>query len=94
MPTIVVNKDVPFDREALLAQFKRNEIDGRVFFWPLSMLPMFKAQPDNTVSYGLYERAINLPTYHDLTETEMDRVIATVRGAFVEWRRRQTHLDG
>lgn len=79
MPTIVINEDVIFDREALLSVFKADNIDGRVFFWPLSMLPMFKAKPENTVSYGLYPRAVNLPTYHDLTESEMDRVIRHVR---------------
>jgi len=42
MPTIVLNEGVPFNRETLLAAFKADEIDGRVFFWPLSMLPMFK----------------------------------------------------
>jgi len=78
MPSIVVDPDVAFDREALLASFRKNQIDGRVFFWPLSMLPMFKERPGNVVSYGLYQRAVNLPSYHDITEAEMDRVIAPV----------------
>lgn len=78
MPTIVVDKDVPFDREKLLDRFKQSEIDGRVFFWPLSMLPMFEDQPQNEVSYGLYNRAINLPSYHDLTESEIDRVCGII----------------
>jgi perosamine synthetase len=79
MPTVVVAAGVPFDRARLLARFAREEIDGRVFFWPLSTLPMFAPRPGNTVSLGLYPRAINLPTYHDLTEAEMDRVVACVR---------------
>lgn len=79
MPTIVVDKEVEFDREVLLAAFKADNIDGRVFFWPLSMLPMFNNKPENVVSYGLYKRAINLPTYHDLTEAEMERVVGHVR---------------
>jgi len=79
MPTMVVDAGVRFEREALLAEFKKNNIDGRVFFWPLSMLPMFGEKPDNRVSYGLCERAINLPSYHALTEPEMDRVIDLVR---------------
>ena len=78
MPTIVVDESVPFERETLLATFKENNIDGRVFFWPLSMLPMFEKKPENAVSYGLYERAVNLPTYHDLTKNEMDRVIEII----------------
>jgi perosamine synthetase len=40
---------------------------------------MFEARPANIVSYRLYARAVNLPSYHDLTESEMDRVIDTVR---------------
>lgn len=79
MPSIVVDEGVPFDREELLATFKSANIDGRVFFWPLSMLPMFVRKPENTISYKLYNRAINLPTYHDLTEQEMDRVVAHIR---------------
>ena len=82
MPTFVANASVNFDREALLRDFKQHEIDGRVFFWPLSMLPAFADKPENAVSYDLYARALNLPTYHDLTEAEMDRVIACVRRAF------------
>lgn len=79
MPSIVVDDGVSFDREQLLRAFKADNIDGRVFFWPLSLLPMFDSKPENTVSHGIYERAVNLPTYHDLTESEMDRVMAHVR---------------
>jgi len=79
MPSIVVNKGIHFNKEALLSAFKADNIDGRVFFWPLSMLPMFEKKIENTVSYRLYKRAINLPTYHDLTEIEMDRVIGIIK---------------
>lgn len=82
MPTIVASHGQPFAREQLLDAFKADQIDGRVFFWPLSMLPMFAPVPANTVSYGLYPRALNLPSYHDLHESEMDRVVAHVRRQF------------
>lgn len=75
MPTVVVNEGIRFSREALLQDFKEEGIDGRVFFWPLSMLPMFADLPENRVSYDLFPRSINLPTYHDLTEDNMDRVV-------------------
>ena len=71
MPNIVVDARVPFDREALLATFRENNIDARTFFWPLSMLPMFSPQRDNTVSYGLYPRAMNLPSYHEISDTQL-----------------------
>lgn len=79
MPTIVVDHDVPFDREELLACFKRDQIDGRVFFWPLSQLPMFEPHYDHRVAYGTYLRAVNLPSYHDIGPSELERVVAVVR---------------
>lgn len=79
MPTIVVDEGISFNREVLLEKFKSDLIDGRVFFWPLSMLSMFKTQTENVISYGIFSRAVNLPSYHDLTESEMDRVVSNIR---------------
>jgi perosamine synthetase len=79
MPTFIVDPAVGFDRDALLASFTTQQIDARVFFWPMSMLPMFEPQAANVVSQDIYRRAMNLPSYHDRTETEMGRVVAEVR---------------
>ncbi len=81
MPTIVVNEDISFNRGSLLAAFKENDIDGRVFFWPLSMLPMFKEEPQNLVSYGLYERAINLPSFHEIKKAEIKKIANVIRSS-------------
>jgi perosamine synthetase len=78
MPTIVIDETVPFDREALLNELNVNDIDGRVFFWPLSMLPYFPDHPENVVALGLYKRAINLPTYHDIETQNIQRVCAII----------------
>ena len=74
MPTIVADARVPFDRERLLAAFKADNIDGRVFFWPLSSLPPFESCQQCSVSRLLSARAINLPSYHDLSNAQMARV--------------------
>jgi perosamine synthetase len=84
MPSFVVNEDISFNREAMLAAFKADNIDGRVFFWPLCILPMFMRKQENIVSYGLYKRAVNLPSYYDLIEENQDRVIHIVREALQE----------
>lgn len=81
MPSIVVDEGVPFDRERLLAAFREADIDGRVFFWPLSSLPMFSGCDRPEVSHGLYLRAANLPSYHDITVGQMDRVVQVVRSS-------------
>jgi perosamine synthetase len=82
MPTIVANPAVKFDRELLLNSFKESEIDGRTFFWPLSMLPMFQSCEDNEISYNLHTRAINLPSYHDLSSEQIKTIIQHVRKRF------------
>ncbi|RYB02191.1 DegT/DnrJ/EryC1/StrS family aminotransferase [Lichenibacterium ramalinae] len=79
MPTIVVDDDLSFDREVLLHAFKRDDIDGRVFFWPLSMLPPLKTS-SRPVSASLYRRAVNLPSYHDLDGHDIARVCDAVSG--------------
>ncbi len=82
MPTAVIAQETGATRERLLELFKAENIDGRVFFQPLSSLPMFQPIPSNRNSYDLPARAINLPSYHDLTNADQDRVINTVKSAY------------
>jgi len=81
MPTIVVDEGMGFDRDTMLAAFKAENIDGRVFFWPLNMLPMLKQKIDNVVSRSLYSRAVNLPSYHDIREAELERVVSCIESS-------------
>jgi len=79
MPTVVFDRELGLDRQELLDRFRDNAIDGRVFFYPLSSLPMFGEQRQNVVSYDIFERAVNLPSYHDLTDDDIARVARIVR---------------
>lgn len=79
MPTIVVDEGVPFDREALLTSFKADNIDGRVFFWPISSLGLLERCPQHPISNFLSVRATNLPSYHKLTQGSIDRVVQCIR---------------
>jgi len=78
MPTVVFNSETGVTRESLQDTFKHANIDARVFFNPLSSLPMFEVKPRNSISYDIPGRAINLPSYHELTNAEQDRVIAVL----------------
>jgi perosamine synthetase len=82
MPTVVIDDAVPFDRERLLEAFKAAEIDGRVFFWPLSGLSLpARVGPGGTpVAAAIHGRGVNLPSYHDLDETGIDRVCEVLTG--------------
>lgn len=82
MPTAVFAPETGVTREHLLELFKAENIDGRVFFHPLSSLPMFQPKPSNRNSFDIPARAINLPSYHDLTNADQDRVINVVKSAY------------
>jgi perosamine synthetase len=79
MPTVVFDKSLHVDREKLLALFKENNIDGRVFFYPLSSLPMFEEKKENEVSYDIFERAVNLPSYHEIMKEEITYIVEMMK---------------
>ena len=79
MPTVVFDTETGVTREELSAAFAGENIDARVFFHPLSSLEMFDSVPANRHAWDIPARAMNLPSYHDMTDHEQDRVIAIVR---------------
>ncbi len=82
MPTAVFDPATRVNREKLQAAFAAENIDARVFFHPLSGLPMFKPCPANVHAWEIPERAINLPSFHDITDDELDRVVSTLREVY------------
>jgi perosamine synthetase len=74
MPTVVFDTETGVTREKLQAAFLAENIDARVFFNPLSSLPMFEDQKQNRHAWEIPGRAINLPSFHDMTATEQDRI--------------------
>lgn len=87
MPTVVFGKETRVGRDQLLAAFAAENIDARVFFHPLSGLPMFEKCPDNVHAWDIPNRAINLPSFNDITDTEMDRVVAVIAAQIHQARR-------
>jgi perosamine synthetase len=81
MPTVVFDAQLSVTREGLLAAFAAENIDARVFFHPLSSLPMFDDQKQNRLAWGIPNRAINLPSYHDIDSVAQNSVIQVVRDA-------------
>ena len=82
MPTVVFDSETGVTRENLEAAFEAANIDARVFFHPLSSLPMFDDRPQNSYAWDIPWRAINLPSYHDIQNEEQDRVINVLRFAY------------
>ncbi len=79
MPTVVFEPGTGIVREGIQAAFADENIDARVFFWPLSGLPIFGGNPTNPIADSVASRAINLPSFHDITSDEIHRVSDVVR---------------
>lgn len=80
MPTAVFDAQTGVTREQLQAAFAEDNIDARVFFHPLSSLPMFEEHPQNCYALDIPTRAVNLPSYHDMTTAEQERVVHIILG--------------
>lgn len=78
MPTVVFSAESGITREKLQAALATENVDARVFFWPLTKLSMFESRMENVNSRVISQRAINLPSYHDISDQDQDRIIATV----------------
>jgi perosamine synthetase len=80
MPTAVFSKESGLTREKLGQLFEEANIDARVFFWPLSELD-FNESANNLVARDLASRSINLPSYHDMSMDDQDRVVKVINKA-------------
>lgn len=75
MPTVEFAPETSVTREEVQAAFTSENVDARVFFWPLSSLPMFEAVTSNKFAWDIPTRAINLPSYHEISEFQLTFVV-------------------
>lgn len=79
MSSLVFNEDAKIDREQFRAQLKEKMVDSRPFFFPMSSLPVFENQSkSNPVAYSIAKRGMNLPSGHNLRETDIDYVCEAI----------------
>ena len=78
MPNAVFSARTGVTREMLVEAFQLAGIDARVFFWPLTSLPAFGGKALNPVADRVASRSINLPSFHDISEPELERVVAVL----------------
>jgi len=73
------------ERDAVMQRIFEQEVSVNVHFIPLAMLSAYKNLgyriEDYPVTYDNYSREISLPVYYDLTDEQVQRVIAAVKNA-------------
>jgi perosamine synthetase len=80
MPNVVFDKETCVTRESLQKKFSKENVDARVFFWPLSSLGVFDNVEINDIAWDVSKRAINIPSYDGITIDEQDRIISILKG--------------
>lgn len=75
-------------RDAIIAAIAKRQVSVNVHFIPLPKLSFYEAQGHRMVdypnTYRLYSTEISLPVYYDLTDAQVDRVVAAVKDAVNE----------
>ena len=83
MPTIEAINNRNFNIDETINKLKKNGIDARVFFWPLSSLGFTgieKAFDFKYVSEEIHTRALNLPSPLDLKREDCRHVANIILG--------------
>ncbi len=66
-------------REELMVSLKKSGVDSRPFFYPVSDMPYINQQIFTPICHRISERGINLPTYFDLTESDIEYISSTLK---------------
>ncbi|MCB0764665.1 MAG: DegT/DnrJ/EryC1/StrS family aminotransferase, partial [Flavobacteriales bacterium] len=80
-----VNGATEQQRDAIIEAIAAQDVSVNVHFLPLPLLSYYKEQgyrmEDHPNAYLQYSREISLPVFHDLTDGQVDMVIASVLAA-------------
>ncbi len=83
MPTLVCAPELSLTREIMQSAFLAENIDARVIFWPLTSTDAFGRYlvdgSERPIAHFIADRGINLPSYHDMTEENIMRVLGTLQ---------------
>ncbi len=74
MPTAIFPSYRDISIPSLISDFHIENIDARSFFWPLSSLKFFKDNKKNKISRDIHNRAINLPSFYDMSKNQLLKV--------------------
>jgi perosamine synthetase len=65
-------------RESLMQELKQLNIDSRPYFYPMSEMPYIAATVNTPVTNQKSKEGINLPTYFDLSSSEIEYISSCI----------------
>ena len=66
------------ERDHLMLRLKKENIDSRPYFYPISDMPMYK-KVDTPVTHKVYQRGINLPSYYALKDETIEYICEKIK---------------
>ena len=81
MPTVVFDRETGCGFDGVAETLRRENIDARPFFHPLSSTGLFEGNPETPVAHDIAQRAINLPSYAMMDNEALGRVAAVLTDA-------------
>jgi dTDP-4-amino-4,6-dideoxygalactose transaminase len=77
-------EQLTLSRDQIMEQLAEHGVATSLHYIPLHLMPYYRdryhlSASDFPISLGVYQRAISLPIYPDLTEREVERVAQTLR---------------
>lgn len=67
------------DRDEFMLELKKRDVDSRPFFYPMADMPYLSKTNETPITDKIYKQGINLPTYFDLTQEQVQFVCKTVK---------------
>lgn len=74
MIVVVFDKKYKINKEKIMKEFLKFNIQTRPFFYPLSSLPAINSRANTPVSFDISSRAINLPCGSNITKKQVDYI--------------------
>jgi perosamine synthetase len=65
-------------RSVLMSRLREVGVDTRPYFYPISDMPMYQ-RADTPVAHAISQRGINLPSYTDLTESDVEQICQSTK---------------
>jgi len=79
MYSILIENDYPLTRDQLMEELKKNEIETRPFFIPMTYMPPYSSQEQFPIAGELSKKGINLPSSTKLPIQDVQRIANIIK---------------
>lgn len=79
MYSLLIGENAKYSRDEIISRLKQKGIETRPFFIPVHLMGPYKLEEYFSVSEELSRKGLNLPTYTDLTEEDIEKICKEIK---------------